>query len=114
MGCDEAILLSARAFAGADTWATAYTLAQGIRQVGDYDLILCGKQAMDGSPTQVVKILQEKDVNIADADIIVSGGRGVGRPRDSSPCSSWRTCWAARWEPRAPLWTRAGFPTHTR
>ena len=53
MGCDEAVLLSAREFAGADTWATAYTLAQGIRQVGDYDVILCGKQAMDGDTGQV-------------------------------------------------------------
>ncbi len=53
MGCDEAVLLSAREFAGADTWATAYTLAHGIRRLGDYDIILCGKQAMDGDTGQV-------------------------------------------------------------
>jgi electron transfer flavoprotein beta subunit len=53
MGCDEAILLSAREFAGADTWATAYTLAQAIRKIGDYDVVLCGKQAMDGDTGQV-------------------------------------------------------------
>ena len=53
MGCDEAILLSAREFAGSDTWATAYTLAQAIRKLGDYDLILCGKQAIDGDTGQV-------------------------------------------------------------
>ncbi len=53
MGCDEAVLLSAREFAGADTWATAYTLAQAIRKLGDYDLILCGKQAIDGDTGQV-------------------------------------------------------------
>jgi electron transfer flavoprotein beta subunit len=53
MGCDEAILLSAREFAGADTWATAYTLAQAIRKIADYDLVLCGKQAMDGDTGQV-------------------------------------------------------------
>ena len=53
MGCDEAILLSAREFAGSDTWATAYTLALGIRKIGDYDLVLCGKQAMDGDTGQV-------------------------------------------------------------
>lgn len=53
MGCDEAVLLSAREFAGADTWATAYTLAHGIRKLGDYDIILCGKQAMDGDTGQV-------------------------------------------------------------
>ncbi|MCD6520424.1 MAG: electron transfer flavoprotein subunit beta/FixA family protein [Anaerolineae bacterium] len=53
MGCDEAVLLSAREFAGADTWATSYTLAQAIQKVGDYDIILCGKQAMDGDTGQV-------------------------------------------------------------
>ncbi|NLG29091.1 MAG: electron transfer flavoprotein subunit beta/FixA family protein [Chloroflexi bacterium] len=53
MGCDAAVLLSARAFAGADTWATAYTLAQGIRKLGRYDLVLCGRQAIDGDTGQV-------------------------------------------------------------
>lgn len=53
MGCDAAVLLSARAFAGADTWATAYTLAQGIRKLGCYDLVLCGRQATDGDTGQV-------------------------------------------------------------
>lgn len=53
MGCDEAILLSAREFAGADTWATAYTLAQAIRKLDPCDVILCGKQAIDGDTGQV-------------------------------------------------------------
>lgn len=53
MGCDEAILLSDRAFAGSDTWATAYTLSQAIRKIGDFDIILCGKQAIDGDTGQV-------------------------------------------------------------
>ncbi len=53
MGCDEAILLSDAGFAGADTWATAYTLARAIRKLGDYDLVLCGKQAIDGDTGQV-------------------------------------------------------------
>ena len=53
MGCDEAILLSAPEFAGADTWATAYTLSLAIRRLGDYDLVLCGKQAIDGDTGQV-------------------------------------------------------------
>jgi len=52
-GADEAILLSDRAFAGADTLATAYTLAQAIQRIGDYDLILCGRQAIDGDTGQV-------------------------------------------------------------
>ncbi|MBD3295798.1 MAG: electron transfer flavoprotein subunit beta [Candidatus Omnitrophica bacterium] len=53
MGCDEGILLSDRKFAGSDTWATSYTLAQAVRKVGDYKIILCGKQASDGDTAQV-------------------------------------------------------------
>ena len=53
MGCDEAVLVSDRAFAGADTWSTAYVLAQVIREIGDCDLILCGERATDGDTGQV-------------------------------------------------------------
>jgi electron transfer flavoprotein beta subunit len=53
MGCDDAILVSDRDFSGADTWATAYTLAQAIRRIGEYDVILCGRQAADGDTGQV-------------------------------------------------------------
>jgi electron transfer flavoprotein beta subunit len=53
MGCDEAILLSDRAFAGSDTWATAYTLSQAIRRLGPFDIIFCGRQAIDGDTGQV-------------------------------------------------------------
>ena len=52
-GADEAILLSDRAFAGADTLATSYTLAQAIKKIGHYDIIFCGKQAIDGDTAQV-------------------------------------------------------------
>jgi len=60
MGADEAILISDRAFAGSDTLATSYTLAQAIRRIGDYDLILCGKQAFDGDTAQVGPGLAEQ------------------------------------------------------
>ncbi|MCM8784138.1 MAG: electron transfer flavoprotein subunit beta/FixA family protein [Candidatus Omnitrophica bacterium] len=53
MGCDEAILITDRAFAGSDTWATSYTLAKAIEKIGDFDLIICGKQAIDGDTAQV-------------------------------------------------------------
>ncbi|MCK5849798.1 MAG: electron transfer flavoprotein subunit beta/FixA family protein [Kiritimatiellae bacterium] len=53
MGVDEGILLSDRAFAGSDTWATSYTLSMGIRKIGDFDMILFGKQASDGDTAQV-------------------------------------------------------------
>jgi len=52
-GADEAVLVSDRAFAGADTWATTYTLAKAIKKLTDFDLILCGKQAIDGDTAQV-------------------------------------------------------------
>jgi len=59
-GADEAVLLTDRSFAGADTLATARTLAAGIRRLGDFDLIVCGKQAIDGDTAQVGPGLAEK------------------------------------------------------
>lgn len=53
LGCDDAILISDRAFAGSDTLATGYTLAAAIKKISDYDIILCGKQASDGDTAQV-------------------------------------------------------------
>lgn len=53
MGADTAILISDRAFGGADTLATSYTLAAAIRKLGAFDIILCGKQAIDGDTAQV-------------------------------------------------------------
>ncbi len=53
LGADEAILISDRAFAGSDTWATAYTLSQTIKKIGAFDLVICGKQAIDGDTAQV-------------------------------------------------------------
>lgn len=53
MGADEAYLLSARAFGGADTCATSTTLAAGVRKIGDFDVIFAGRQAIDGDTAQV-------------------------------------------------------------
>ncbi len=53
MGVDEGILVSDRGFAGSDTWATSYTLAMALKKIGDYDMILFGKQAADGDTAQV-------------------------------------------------------------
>ena len=55
LGADEVVLLSDRAFAGADTLATSYTLSRAIETLGDadpVDLVLCGKQAIDGDTAQ--------------------------------------------------------------
>ncbi len=53
MGIDDAVILSDRKFAGADVLATSYTLAQGIKVLGDADLILCGRMTTDGDTAQV-------------------------------------------------------------
>ncbi|MDH4318249.1 MAG: electron transfer flavoprotein subunit beta/FixA family protein [Desulfobulbaceae bacterium] len=52
-GADRGVLVSDRGFAGADTWATSYTLAKAVRTLGEFDMILCGKQAIDGDTAQV-------------------------------------------------------------
>jgi electron transfer flavoprotein beta subunit len=59
LGADEAILLSDRAFAGADTWATAYTLSRAIAKLGQGDIIICGRQTIDGDTGQVGPELAE-------------------------------------------------------
>ena len=53
MGAKRGTVLTDRKFAGADVLATAYTLSQGIRKCGDFDLIICGKQTTDGDTAQV-------------------------------------------------------------
>lgn len=52
LGADEGVLLSSRAFAGSDTWATSYALAMAIRKIGSFDMILCGQMAIDGDTAQ--------------------------------------------------------------
>lgn len=53
MGANGGTVLSDRKFAGADVLATAYTISQGIRKIGDFDLVICGKQTTDGDTAQV-------------------------------------------------------------
>jgi electron transfer flavoprotein beta subunit len=59
-GADETLLLTDRAFAGADTLATSYALSCCTKKIGKYDLILCGRQAIDGDTAQVGPQLAEK------------------------------------------------------
>ena len=53
MGADEGTLLSDRKFGGADVLATSYTIAQGVKKMGEFELIICGKQTTDGDTAQV-------------------------------------------------------------
>lgn len=60
IGADETVLITDRKFAGADTLATSYTLAHAARKYGDFDLVICGRQAIDGDTAQVGPQLAEK------------------------------------------------------
>ena len=59
-GADEAVLLTDRAFAGADTLATSFALSRCAKKIGNFDLILCGRQAIDGDTAQVGPQIAEK------------------------------------------------------
>ena len=60
MGADEGILVSDRAVGGSDTWATSNTLDAAIKKIGEFDLILAGRQAIDGDTAQVGPQIAEK------------------------------------------------------
>ena len=60
MGASESALLSDRKFGGADVAATSNALALGVKQMGDYDIIICGKQTTDGDTAQVGPELAER------------------------------------------------------
>ena len=60
MGSDEAYLISDRKFAGADTLATSYVLSEAIKKIGDYHMVFCGRQAIDGDTAQVGPQTAEK------------------------------------------------------
>ncbi|WKY43352.1 electron transfer flavoprotein subunit beta/FixA family protein [Eubacteriaceae bacterium ES2] len=59
MGVDDAVIMSDRKFAGSDVLATSYTLAQGITQLNNADLIICGKQTTDGDTAQIGPAMAE-------------------------------------------------------
>ena len=78
MGVSRGAVLSDRKFAGADVLATAYTISQGIKKYGEYDLIICGKQTTDGDTAQVgAEIAEFLDIpnvaNVLSVDEINNG-----------------------------------------
>lgn len=78
-GADDGVLLTDRAFAGADTLATSYALAMAIRKIGAYDVILAGRQAIDGDTAQVGPQVAEKlgipQVTYAEGIEKIKGGK---------------------------------------
>ena len=83
MGCDEAVLVSAREFGGSDTYATSQILAAAIKKVGvdEDDIVFCGRQAIDGDTAQVGPQIAEKlhlpqvtyvaDIKVEGKDVVV-------------------------------------------
>ena len=108
MGADRGVLLSDRRFAGADVLATSYTLSQGIRALGGFDLIVMGRQTTDGDTAQVgPAVAQWLGIDGADgAHITVSQelARSVETVRMSYPCLI--TMEKDSFEPRLPSYRR--------
>ncbi len=113
MGADEAVLLSDRAFAGSDTLATSYALARGIENIGEVQLVICGKQAIDGDTAQVGPEIAEnlglshvtyvKKVNeISEAQIVVERMTEEGYERVQTSLPALITVVKEINEPRLP------------
>jgi electron transfer flavoprotein beta subunit len=83
MGTDELVLLEDESFAEGDSWSTAYALAMAIKKIGDYDLILCGREASDWNAGQVgsgiAEILGLPSVTLAQKIDITDGKARVER-----------------------------------
>ena len=60
LGCDDAILLTDRAFGNADTLATSYSILMGAKMKGEYDVIVCGKESLDGATGQMASQLAQR------------------------------------------------------
>lgn len=84
-GADKGVVLTDRALGGADTLATSYSLAQAVKKIADYDLILGGRQAIDGDTAQVGPQIAEKlglpQVTYAEEIISADGGKVVVKRR---------------------------------
>lgn len=99
MGAKSGTVLSDRKFAGADVLATAYTIAQGLKRIGDFDLIICGKQTTDGDTAQVgsevaeylgipniSNVLSVEDINEKEITLTASLDNRVQKIKAEFPC----------------------------
>lgn len=99
MGADRGVIVSDRKFAGADVLATAYTLSQGAKKAGDFDLIICGKQTTDGDTAQVgpemseylnipsiANVIEIVDVNNSDVTVKMDMADTVEIAKIKYPC----------------------------
>lgn len=112
MGADEAVLLTDRAFAGSDTWATAYSLGKAVQVLGEFDLILAGRQAIDGDTAQVGPQLAEylglpqvtyaRRIEIGEGKVTVERALEDGFERLEAPLPALITVIGELNEPRYP------------
>jgi len=112
-GADRVVLLSDRRFAGADTLATSYTLKCAIEKLGNYDLVFCGRQAIDGDTAQVPPQTAEKlgipqityaetIVNLEGAEIVVERAFPLGKEMVKCKLPCLLTVVASANRPRPP------------
>ena len=112
MGADRGVLLTDRAFAGADTWATSTALGMAIQHVGEYDLILAGRQAVDGDTAQIGPQVAEflgipqltyvADLQVREGMVIAERTLEEGCEHIEAPVPVLVTCLASLNEPRHP------------
>jgi electron transfer flavoprotein beta subunit len=112
MGADEGVLVSDRAFAGADTWATSLTLARAIEHRGPFDVVLCGKQAIDGDTAQVgpgiaahlgwAQVTYVTRIECVDGSLVVERMLDAGKARLRVPTPVVLTVLKEANEPRLP------------
>jgi electron transfer flavoprotein beta subunit len=115
VGADKVYLVSDKAFAGADTLATAYALSKTIQTIGDVDLVICGKQAIDGDTAQVgpgiatrlgipqlTYVSKIREINLEKKRIIVERLLEHGREVVESPLPALLTVMKDINEPRLP------------
>jgi len=87
MGADSAVLLSDRVFGGSDTLGTAYVLAEAVRAIGDFDLILCGNETIDSGTAQVgpfrIRSQTESGYRIVEVDppMVLAVVKEINEPR---------------------------------
>ncbi len=84
-GADNGIVLTDRLLGGADTLATSYSLAQAVKKIGNYDIVLCGRQAIDGDTAQVGPQIAEKlgipQVTYAEEILDIKDGKVIVKRR---------------------------------
>jgi electron transfer flavoprotein beta subunit len=112
MGADRGILLTDRAFAGADTWATSTALGLAIRRIGEFDMVLAGRQAVDGDTAQIGPQVAEflgipqltyvSEMQVGDDTVLVERVLEHGCERIEAPFPVLITVVAALNEPRYP------------